>query len=97
MSDETHEFPKDSVSKKGSIFHIAFAWLTALAAWIAAFAVLSWRSDVCYVLNIKGTKMSNEFKYVKHKEIQEEGREFYIELGWLAAASVATSTVPSTV
>jgi hypothetical protein len=46
---------------------------------------------------IKGAKTSNEFKYVKHKEIQEEGREFYFELGWLAAASVATSTVPNTV
>lgn len=42
MSDETHEFPKDSVSKKDSIFYIRFSWLAALAeASVAISAVAS--------------------------------------------------------
>jgi len=41
--------------------------------------------------------MSDKYHDVQHEEIPEEDREFFIEFGWLAAASVAIATAAALV
>ncbi len=41
MNDDTLKSPKYGMSKEDSVFHIAFAWLAALATSIAAWFGLS--------------------------------------------------------